>query len=380
MKKIISLVLAVALVLALCTIGSFAADTNVALNKPVETSDTGGANDDFRMPEWFQKENLTDGINIPFDGNTNNLNQSLAWYTAGVSRDVDITAIVDLQGTYTVSTIKLFPTQFLNGNATPSVFTVEVSTDKTNWTVVASVSLADGWASIDPFVYSNVGKDANYVKINITKESVTADASNYFGGFAELEVYGSAPVSGSVRDFSKDAGDKLSFDQILVNGTEIANGNSAIIAAKKNIDGTKGDINTVTLHGWYGNANQDIDKFGYQINGGTIIYGEYKAATEPQVLDPTQGGGPKASRFTMDIDVSNLRGENTIWVYVKLANGDEVKLNRFENRGTADEKDREIYVVYNGPAAAPNTADASMIIFIVAAAAIALVVLKKKVF
>ena len=242
----------------------------------------------------------------------------------------------------------------------------------------------------DDFTRSGFGTDADMMELlgigDLAAGQHTFELVGKFVGGSEL-VIKTCPLTivgndtpANYRDFSKDAGDKLSFDQILVNGTEIANGNSAIIAAKKNIDGTKGDINTVTLHGWYGNANQDIDKFGYQINGGTIIYGEYKAATEPQVLDPTQGGGPKASRFTMDIDVSNLRGENTIWVYVKLANGEEVKLNRFENRGTADEKDREIYVVYNGPAAAPNTADASMIIFIVAAAAIALVVLKKKVF
>ncbi len=179
------------------------------------------------------------------------------------------------------------------------------------------------------------------------------------------------------RGFDANAGDGLSYDQILINGTEIANGNAAVIAAKKSIDGTDGSVSTITLHGWYGNGNSPTAAFGYQINGGTIVYGDYFAATESAVTDLNANN----RRFTMEIDVSNLKNENTIWVWAKLENGDEVKLDRFDNKGTANEKDREIYVVYNGPVSQqsnPPTADASIVIFMVAAAAIALVLLKKK--
>ncbi len=177
------------------------------------------------------------------------------------------------------------------------------------------------------------------------------------------------------RDFDANAGDGLSYDQILINGSEIANGNAAVIAAKKSIDGSDGSIQTVTLHGWYGNGNSPTAAMGYQINGGTVIYGDFFAATESAVTDLNANN----RRFTMEIDVSDLKGENTIWVWAKLENGDEIKLNRFDNKGTANEKDREVYVIYTGPAGVnPPTADASVVIFLVAAAAIALVLLKKK--
>ncbi len=188
------------------------------------------------------------------------------------------------------------------------------------------------------------------------------------------------------RDFDAAQGDALSYDQILVNGSEIANGNSAVIAAKKGIDGTDGSIETVTLHGWYGNASQAIDQFGYQINGGRVVYGDFKSATEDAVYG---AGGQYASRFTVPVDVSALKNDgNVIWIWAKLANGDEVQLNRFDNRGSDNEKDREVYVIFNAPASQGQggqepgvpTADASMVLFVVAAAAIALVLLKKKAF
>ena len=376
MKKIISILLALAFVLALCTIPSFAAKTNIALEKDVETWDAGGANDNFNMPDWFQKENLVDGRLDAFDGNTSNLAQSLAWYTAGNTRDVDITATVDLDGTFNIGEVKLFPTKFLDGYPTPSTFTVEISEDGSEWTEIGGETELPYNTYTEPFIYDGQGKAASYIRVHIFKESEVFD-SNYFGGFGELEVYEaeSAPVTGSKRSFDAAAGDGLSYDQILVNGTEVANGNDAVIATKTGINGEDGSIQTISLHGWYGNANHETVAIGYSINGGAITYGDYFVETGTDVT----GLNPNNRRFTVTVDVSGLYDENEIWIYAKLTNGDEVKLDRSEPN-----KDREVYVIYNGPTAPapvnPPAADASLVIFILAAVALSLVVLKKKVF
>ena len=140
------------------------------------------------------------------------------------------------------------------------------------------------------------------------------------------------------RDFDSAKGDKLSYDQILVNGTQIANGNSAVIEAKQLIDGSDGSITTVAMHGWYGNASAKIISYGYMIDGGEPVYGEFKVATEDDVI---AAGGE--SRFTVTVDVTGLNdgGTHKIQVVAKLDNGDVVILNRFESG-----KDRDVYVNY----------------------------------
>ena len=174
------------------------------------------------------------------------------------------------------------------------------------------------------------------------------------------------------RDFSKDSGDALSYDQILVNGNAIANGNDDVIATKKGIDGTDGSIETIGLYGWFGNGNVETDAIGYSINGGEIVYGDFFVETGTDVT----GLNANNRRFMVEIDVSGLTGANEIWLYARLVDGQVIKLNRFESG-----KDREIYVIFNGPAAAnPGSGDATMVVFVLAAVALALVVLKKKVF
>jgi len=209
---------------------------------------------------------------------------------------------------------------------------------------------------------------------NVAFDLYTTDTAGLgFVPFDYVEPY--EPVS---RDFDANAGDGLSYDWILANGAEIANGNTQVIETKKGIDGTDGSITELTLYGWYGNGQQETAAFGYQINGGTIVYGDYFTTTEEAVTNL----GANNRRFMIPVDVSGLTGENTIWIWAKLANGDEIKLNRFDNKGQTNEKDREVYVIYNGPASQQNppTADASMIIFMVAAAAVALVLIKRKSF
>ncbi|MBP5311455.1 MAG: PT domain-containing protein [Clostridia bacterium] len=157
------------------------------------------------------------------------------------------------------------------------------------------------------------------------------------------------PNGVGLRDFSADEGDALSYDQIFVNDKEIANGNDAVIAAKKGIDGRDGTVESITFFGWYGNANSETESFGYKINNDEIVYVEDAFAdTENEVKALNENN----RRFKITAYVSELKGDgNVIWIYAKLANGDVVKLNRFDNRGGENEKDREIYVIYNAPEA-----------------------------
>ena len=162
------------------------------------------------------------------------------------------------------------------------------------------------------------------------------------------------------RDFSSDSGDHLSYDQILVNGNQIANGNDAVIENKQLIDGSNGDIQSITMHGWFGNDNSKIASYGYRIDGGDPVYGDWAVDCEPQVIE---AGGE--SRYTINVDVSGLKDGAThkIDAVVKLENGDIVVMNRNDN-GT---KDREVFVNYKAfveqapvpttePVAEPTTA------------------------
>ena len=152
------------------------------------------------------------------------------------------------------------------------------------------------------------------------------------------------------RDFDSAKGDHLSYDQILVNGAQIANGNDAVIAAKKLIDGSDGSIENVAMHGWYGNDNYKIASYGYKIDGGDPVFGDFAVPAEDNVI---AAGGE--SRYTVTVDVSKITDGRThkIEVVVKLENGQIVTLNRNDN-GT---KDREVYVNYKSVAEPKTSLD-----------------------
>lgn len=155
------------------------------------------------------------------------------------------------------------------------------------------------------------------------------------------------------RDFSSEKGDHLSYDQIIVNGTEIANGNDAVIAAKALIDGSDGSIETVAMHGWYGNDNSKIESYGYMIDGNEPVFGEFTVEAEPAVI--SSGG---ESRFTVVVDVSAITDGKThrIDAVVKLENGQVVTLNRNESG-----KDREVFVNYKSVAEPKANMDKFMV-------------------
>ena len=197
-----------------------------------------------------------------------------------------------------------------------------------------------------------------------------------------------APVAGGLRDFSKEKGDALSYDWILINGEKVADGNEEVIAKKQLIDGSDESVNTIGMRGWYGNANSKVASYGYMIDDNDPVYGEFKVEAEDAVI---AAGGD--SRFVVTVDVSELKDGEThkIRVVAKLENGDIVILNRNESG-----KDRDIYVNYKAPASqtapetdepapqtdepAPQTGDATVAMFAVVLVAVmgAAVVFSKK--
>ncbi len=188
-------------------------------------------------------------------------------------------------------------------------------------------------------------------------------------------------VFAAPRDFQKDP-DQLSFDQVFVNGSMIANGGDNAVAAR-NVDGSKGDVTSVGFYGWFGTKSGSIDKFGYQIDDGTPIYGEFTKEAEDAVI---AAGGEL--RFIITIDVTGLKDgkEHTIRAVAKLKDGTEVKLNRIAD------KDRDVMIKYTAPKAADPapadptpadpkpTGDSAIVLALLAVSALTLVVSRKKAF
>ena len=199
-------------------------------------------------------------------------------------------------------------------------------------------------------------------------------------GFVKIgeETQPATEPAAGLRDFDSAKGDHMSYDQILVNDAEIANGNDAVIAAKALIDGSDGTIENVAMYGWYGNDNSKIESFGYMIDNNDPVFGEFKfEPTEQAVID---NGGE--SRYKIVIDVTGLKDGEThkIQAVAKLENGEIVKLNRNDN-GT---KDRDAYVNYKAQyVEEPHTQTGDTSVAIFAAVAVlalgaAVVLLKKK--
>ena len=158
----------------------------------------------------------------------------------------------------------------------------------------------------------------------------------------ETDEDNTAPdVDAGVRDFDLSKGDKLSYDQILVNGRKVADGDNAVIAKKRLVDGADGSVKTVAMHGWFGNSAAGIDSYGYVVEGGEPVFGNYTSPTERRVRN---AGGE--SRFTITVDVSGFDDGLThkISAVVKLDNGVIVRLN-----ANIDGRDKDVYVNYLAP-------------------------------
>ncbi len=347
MKKILSIIAAIALALTMGTVASFAEGgiafpdrNNLAFEQFVETYSEDDSCGNVVNPGWFQVENLVDGLLDVFDLDPTNLDQSLAWYTMSETRVADMSAVVDLDGTYKIGEVYLYPTKFLDGTPTPETFDVELSKDGENWTRIGGeTKLRANAVHKDPFIYNGDGMEASFVRIHFTRMSAITDG-HYYAGFGELEVYEYVEPQLNVRDFSADK-DKQYFDQILINGEEKANGNDAVAALKANIDGSDGSINTISMFGWYGLVDaatpiaDNLVSFGYMIDDGSPVFSkDFAIESEQTVLD---GNG---ARYKITVDVSGLTdGENhVIKACARLANNDLVIFNRPEREAVINYK------------------------------------------
>lgn len=101
----------------------------------------------------------------------------------------------------------------------------------------------------------------------------------------------------------------------------------------------EGEWDSVYVRGWAGDTAA-IDTFGYKIDGGEFVAGEFKQDTEEAVLG---AGGEHASRYKVVIPVKTLTpGTHTATAFAKLSDGRILEVASFpftvtgeaENPGT----------------------------------------------
>jgi hypothetical protein len=199
-SKILTILLAAAMIMAMGTVNLSAEAalpenaTNVALEKEVyaEVDTENYPNDVADLGNtWFNVLNLVDGenpevptANIPAD-------LPICWYGASKGRDTDIFITIDLDGTFDVYQVIIYPSDFLKGANMPSTYEVLLSTDADNWEKIGEENgISEAQKQyFDPFVYSTNQK-ASYVGIHITRSSAVADPNYAYSGISEIEVMG----------------------------------------------------------------------------------------------------------------------------------------------------------------------------------------------
>ena len=142
------------------------------------------------------------------------------------------------------------------------------------------------------------------------------------------------------------------------------------------------------LTGWFG-IDQAITAYGYKLGDNEPVLSEsFVVTTEQGVID---AGGQYAKRYNVPINPKTLDITGTVPVSlcVQLADGTVLVFNSevspymnitFELKGKASTDDQQSGSDTPDTQDSPATGDVSVAIFVVAACAIALVVLKKKVF
>ena len=209
-------------------------------------------------------------------------------------------------------------------------------------------------------------------------------------------TFGDGVVAGSFDgakydgvDYTKD-GQPINWDKIFQPDGNYLNGFewSALCSP---IDVTAADCpEVIQISGWLG-LDQGIKGYGYKVGDKDPVFkAEFLVEPEECVLD---AGGEFVKRFRVDIPAkgADITGTVTVCLVAELDDGTVVAFNSesvpalsfsFELKGAASQggdagggDD-----IGDDKPATPATGDVSVVIFVVAACAIALVVLKKKVF
>lgn len=128
----------------------------------------------------------------------------------------------------------------------------------------------------------------------------------------------------------------------------------------------EGEWESIYLRGWAGDS-APIETFGYKIDGGEFVAGEFKQVTEPAVL---AAGGEHASRFKVVVPVKTLKpGEHVATAYAKLTDGRILEIASFPFTVLGDSEN-------------PETGSNTMVIvmFALVAMSMAFVLTKKRVY
>lgn len=193
MKKIIFTIVTAMLLISLCVVSYAAEGENICLEKDVYCeSEDEGVIASMEDNNFWSAAFLTDG-DILEAWNTGD-SGPIAWYGAvptSSAPDCCINIEIDLDGKYEVTCVKLYPTVFLNGANMPADYTVALSENDTDWTVIGSETGLSGNHPFDqPFVYECEKTAAKFIRIQVTKVSSVADANYAYAGIAEIEAFG----------------------------------------------------------------------------------------------------------------------------------------------------------------------------------------------
>ncbi len=162
---------------------------NLAAGKTVTVSSNAGG------PPTWAPDNLTDGLYA----NTPTVN---GWTTDGIVKDnCGVSVTVDLEAVQPVNRVQLYPrTDAMAASGKPASFprdfVVSVSTDKTTWTPVATVTDAEIPAPGTPYVVHFDLVDAQYVKVEVSRtHDMAIDDSLDRVQLAELGVYNTSRLT-----------------------------------------------------------------------------------------------------------------------------------------------------------------------------------------
>ena len=246
---------------------------NVALNKPAYANLNGGSPAD---RTYWRPEYINDGVaQYLDDGN------ALGWAFSQNSSTFDANAYIDLGAVYSVDKIDVVAMQWIPAATFPGAYELYVSMDGVNWTSVGANALGEhGAGATRSFSFDAV--EAQYVRFQMTSLNGAWDP---FVGIGDLQVFGR-----KVRDSENEAVPPYvvpeyvaSRDEVYADSDSVAaiGGNPEVTVCGALMDRAGAQVR---LWGW-AVSKSPIESFGYSIDGGEIVYGDFRWETEQAVID-----------------------------------------------------------------------------------------------
>ena len=156
---------------------------NLALNKVVSSRNT------YEDGTYFSLSFLTDGVHEDISVNSHQ-GWSVDPYSR-LDRDAVVDLTLDLDAVYRITSVKLRPCLYNQGNSMPEDFEIQLSRDGKEFVTVKTVEGLMLEEALDQ-TYTVDAVEARYIRIHITKHSAVIDAGQ--GGalsqIGEIEVYG----------------------------------------------------------------------------------------------------------------------------------------------------------------------------------------------